>query len=93
MLKTEDEARGFQHFGFSMYLTEGSVKSLGQSLRLSTFKVHKGSVLSLDSNIKELHGNVCAGYTTCNVQHPFSIISVVGPFGVQAFRGLAGTPF
>ena len=58
-------------------------------------------MLPVNPNIKELNGSFSAVrlakihymQATCNVQHPFSIISVVGPVGVQAFRGLAGTTF
>ena len=74
------EAQGFQHL---KYILQGP----------------KGSVLPLNPNIKELNGSDSAVrlakihymQAACNVQHPFSLIPVLGPVRVQAFRGMAGS--
>ena len=80
MFKAKGEAQGFQH---SNYIFQGS----------------KGSVLPFNPNIKKLNGSVSAArlakihymQAACNVQHPFSLISVMGPVRVQVFRGMAGS--
>ena len=80
MFKAKGEAQGFQYLN---YMLQGP----------------KGSVLPFNPNIKELKGSVSAVklakthymQAACNVQHPFSLISVVGPVRVQVFRGMAGS--
>ena len=77
MFKAKGKAQSFQHLNYILQGPKGNV--LIQKLRNLT--VRSVSAVRL-AKINYMQA-------ACNVQHPFSLISVVGPVRTQAFRGMA----